>query len=97
MRRFLLALPLFLVVGLLFVELPGNASNNGNQPSVSVSAAPQATPTTSTPAVTEAIAPIAPLPKSNIEGKKGGPKQGGFDDDDEEDDEDDEGFEQDDD
>lgn len=72
MRRFLLALPLFLVIGLAFVELPVNASNNGNQPTVSVSAAP------TTPDVTESIAPIEPLPQSNIEGKKRGPRHGGF-------------------
>ncbi len=86
MRRILLALPLFLVIGLAFVELPVNASDNGNQPSISVSAAP------TTPTVTESIAPIAPLPQPNIEGKKRGPKHGGF----EEREEDDEDYEDDD-
>ena len=90
MRRFLLALPLFLVVGLAFVELPVNASDNGNQPSISASAAP------TSPAVTESLAPIEPLPQSNIEGKKREPNHGGFEEN-EDDDHENEGFTDDDD
>lgn len=91
MRRFLLALPLFLVIGLAFVDLPVNASKNDNQPAISVSAAP------ATPTVTESFAPIAPLPQSNFEGKKHGPKVGGFEEHDDDDDFEDDDFEDDDD
>ena len=90
MRRFLLALPLFLVIGLAFVDLPVNASKNDNQPAISVSAAP------ATPTATESLAPIAPLPQSNFEGKKRGPKVSGFEEHDDDDFEDDD-FEDDDD
>lgn len=85
MRRFLLALPLFLVVGLAFVELPSGHSAPGNQ-SVSVSnplnVAPQAKASSNTKI------DIAPKTQDPFKKLKGGSDY---------DDEDDEGFEEEDD
>lgn len=75
MKRFLLALPLLLVVGLLFVELPvGNSSPNNDAP-VTATPTPQSTPTIESivpaPSKTQKIAPAKPSKtKIDIGGKK---------------------------
>jgi hypothetical protein len=75
MKKFLLALPLFLVVGLLFVELPNGNSVPAGSTAVSVSSTPQVTPTAEpvqlTSATTQNIAPAKPTKsKIDIGGKK---------------------------
>jgi hypothetical protein len=70
MKRILLALPLFLVVGLLFVELPvGNSSPNNESP-ITSTLSPQATPTIepvqSAPSTSQNIGPSKPS-KSKID------------------------------
>ena len=93
MRRFLLALPLFLVVGLAFVELPSGNSSSGTQ-TVStadpMNIAPQAN------SATNAKIDIAPKTQDPFKKFKGEPDD---DDDDryEDEDSDDEGFEEEDD
>jgi hypothetical protein len=44
MKKFLLALPLFLVVGLFFVELPNGNSTPNNVSPASATSTPQVTP-----------------------------------------------------
>jgi hypothetical protein len=96
MRRFLLALPLFLVVGLAFVELPSGNSVPGTQ-TVSTSdpmnIAKQPTSTTNTKI------DIAPKTQDPFKKFKDKDKDRDHDDDDryEDDDFDDEGFEEEDD
>jgi hypothetical protein len=75
MKKFLLALPLFLVVGLLFVELPNGSSAPAGSTAVSVSATPQVTPTAepvqSTSVTPQNISPAKPKKsKVDIGGKK---------------------------
>ena len=67
MKRILLALPLFLVVGLLFVELPaGNSSPNNISPT-SAAVINQASPAaTVSPTTPQNIAPTTPS-KSKID------------------------------
>ena len=84
MKRILLALPLFLVVGLAFVDLPNGNSTSSNVSTVSVGAPIQAgsasaqvtLPTATQPSVTSA---------KNVKSKVdlGGGKQKQFTDDDE--------------
>jgi hypothetical protein len=91
MRRFLLALPLFLVVGLAFVELPSGNSAPGNQ-SVSVVNPMNLVPQAKAPTNTKID--IAPNTQDPFKKLKGGSNYG----DDEVDNNDgDEGFEEEDD
>ena len=70
MRKILLALPLFLVVGLLFVELPVGNSSPNNVSSTTSTLTPQATPSAeavqSAPATSQNIGPSKPS-KSKID------------------------------
>ena len=105
MRKILLALPLFLVVGLLFVELPvGNSSPNNVSPTTSTpqassQATPAADPILSAPSTPQNIGPSKPT-KSKIDigsGKRPSYSNENDDDDHGEDHNDDhEGFEDDD-
>jgi hypothetical protein len=85
MRRFLLALPLLLVVGLAFVELPSGNSAPGDQ-SVSVVDPMNVVPQAKAPTNTKID--IAPKTQDPFKKLKGGSDYG---------DEDDEGFEEEDD
>jgi hypothetical protein len=95
MRKFLLALPLFLVVGLAFVELPSGNSAPGTQNVSGVdpmNIAPQAKAPSNTKI------DIAPKTQDPFKKLKGGSEHDDEDDDDYEDeDDDDEGFEEEDD
>ena len=95
MRRFLLALPLLLVVGLAFVELPSGNSAPGDQ-SVSVVDPMNVVPQAKAPTNTKID--IAPKTQDPFKKLKGGSDYGDDEDGDEDhEDEDDEGFEEEDD
>ena len=96
MRRFLLALPLFLVVGLAFVELPSGNSAPGTQ---TVSATDPMNIAKQPSSVSDTKIDIAPKTQDPFKKFKDKDKDRDHDDDDryEDDDFDDEGFEEEDD
>ncbi len=97
MRRFLLALPLFLVIGLAFVELPSGNSAPGTQTVSTADPMNIAKQPTSATNTKIDIAPSAKDPFKKFKGKHGDDDDRYEDEDFDDDDFDDEGFEEEDD